>query len=55
MMHEDKACYRLGMMYYDGQGVRRCVREAKQFYGMACDYGNSNGCNKYTQMNKSGK
>lgn len=55
LMKEDKACNKLGIMYDDGRGVRRCIREAKQFYGMACHYGNSNGCKNFSKMNKSGK
>lgn len=55
IMKEDKACYRLGIMYSDGRGVRLCVREAKQFQGMACDYGNNNGCKAYSAMNKGGE
>ena len=55
IMKEDKSCYRLGMMYSDGRGVRLCIREATQFLGMACDYGNSSGCKNYSDMKKSAK
>ncbi|MBD5416670.1 MAG: sel1 repeat family protein [Desulfovibrio sp.] len=45
----------LGEMYYNGHGVRQDTAKAKEYYGLACDNGIQEGCDKYAILNKSKK
>lgn len=40
-------CFFLGLSYVEGQGVRKNLSTAKQYYGKACDLGNQAGCDSY--------
>lgn len=44
-----------GEMYYNGHGVRQDTAKAKEYYGLACDDGIQEGCDKYAILNKSKK
>ena len=39
-----------GMAYKEGLGVRFDILKAKEFFGLACDYGNQDGCDKYKAL-----
>ena len=47
-------CNNLGLLYYQGQGVRQSSTKAKELLGKACDMGNANGCKNYAILNKQG-
>jgi hypothetical protein len=38
------ACFRLGVMYRDGKGVRASDSEARQWFEQACRAGSNTGC-----------
>ena len=48
------ACFNLGVLYYDGKGVRQDKGAAKEYFGKACDLGNQGGCNNYKILNEQG-
>lgn len=37
-------CYKLGMLFYHGEGVRQNKQEALNLFKQACDAGNEKGC-----------
>jgi len=45
-----KACYMLGKIYEIGRGVAQDSVTARAYYVRACDYGNSNGCDRVGQL-----
>ncbi|HHH72624.1 MAG TPA: sel1 repeat family protein, partial [Sulfuricurvum sp.] len=42
-------------MYAKGWGVMQSYSSAKNFYGLACDFGLQDGCSAYAQLNQSGQ
>ncbi|XAK35140.1 SEL1-like repeat protein [Campylobacter coli] len=44
----------MGNLYHDGQGVRKNLSSAKEYYGKACDLGFQKGCNEYKILNEKG-
>lgn len=44
------ACLFVGATYKEGLGVRANVLQAKEYFGLACDYGNQDGCSKYKAL-----
>lgn len=44
----------LGMMYYNGYGVRRNFHLSKEWFSKACDGGVQEGCNQYRYLNQKG-
>lgn len=44
------SCFETGKTYEDGIGVRYDLQKAKEFFGLACDYGNQDGCSKYKAL-----
>jgi len=49
-----KGCNNLGVMYYNGQGVKQDFAKAKELYGKACDMGLQIGCDNYRKLNERG-
>ena len=47
---DDASCFVAGIAYKDGLGVRFDILKAKEFFGLACDYGNQDGCSKYKAL-----
>ena len=45
-------CYNLGVMYYNGQGVKQSNANALKYLGKACDGGDAGGCKNYAILNK---
>ena len=37
-------CNNIGVMYDNGQGVKKSTKKAKMFFGKACDLGSDDGC-----------
>lgn len=46
--------YNLGLMYYNGKGVRQDKKIAKEWFGKACDAGIQKGCDYYKRLNQEG-
>lgn len=46
----ERSCLMAGMGYEEGVGVRFDILKAKEFFGLACDYGNQYGCSKYKAL-----
>lgn len=44
------ACLFVGATYKEGLGVRASILKAKEYFGLACDYGNQDGCSKYKAL-----
>ena len=47
-----QAQYSLGIMYYDGKGVRQNYTKAKEYFGLACDNKYQDGCDIYKKLNQ---
>lgn len=47
-------CFFLGLSYVEGQGVRKNLSTAKQYYGKACDLGQQAGCDSYKLLHNQG-
>lgn len=47
---DDVSCLMAGMAYKEGFGVRFDILKAKEYFGLACDYGNQDGCSKYKAL-----
>ena len=45
------AQYSLGLMYYEGKGVRQNVNIAKSWFGESCDNGYQDSCDNYRGLN----
>lgn len=41
---DTNGCYKLGILYYYGYGLRQSKQEASNLFKKACDAGNQNGC-----------
>ncbi len=50
-----KSCYKLGLMYASGDGVKQDESKAKEFYKKACDGGSSEGCVSLEMLNSANK
>ena len=48
---EAKSCYQLGMMHFNGDGVRKNRASAKDYYNKACSLGLNDGCKAYEELN----
>ncbi len=46
------ACNNLGLLYYNGEGVKQDYQTANEFYTKACDLGNQDGCDNYKKLNE---
>lgn len=44
------SCLLVGTAYKEGIGVRFDILKAKEYFGLACDYGNQDGCSKYKAL-----
>lgn len=44
------ACNNLGVLYYNGDGVKQDYKKAMEFFGKACDLGEQKGCDAYKEM-----
>lgn len=44
------SCLLVGTAYKEGVGVRFDILKAKEYFGLACDYGNQDGCSKYKAL-----
>lgn len=44
------SCLLVGTAYKEGIGVRFNILKAKEYFGLACDYGNQDGCSKYKAL-----
>ncbi|MBQ9589796.1 MAG: sel1 repeat family protein [Butyrivibrio sp.] len=53
-LHVRDGCYNLGVIYYNGQGVRQNFQMAKEYLGQACDLGQQDGCDAYKMLNEKG-
>ncbi|RAX58370.1 hypothetical protein CCZ01_02840 [Helicobacter monodelphidis] len=49
------SCFKLGTLYELGQGVKKDITIAKDFYGKSCKLGNTNGCDAYWSIDGSQK
>lgn len=47
---DDMSCSVAGIAYKEGLGVRFDILKAKEYFGLACDYGNQDGCSKYKAL-----
>ncbi|MDO8455275.1 MAG: SEL1-like repeat protein, partial [Sulfurimonas sp.] len=47
-------CYNLGLMYYNGQGVKQNYFMTVELFKQACAYGDVQGCKNYIQLIRSG-
>nr|WP_315520552.1 hypothetical protein [uncultured Campylobacter sp.] len=47
---DDASCLIAGIAYKEGLGVRFDILKAKEYFGLACDYGNQDGCSKYKAL-----
>lgn len=47
---DDTSCLMAGIAYKEGLGVRFDILKAKEYFGLACDYGNQDGCSKYKAL-----
>ncbi|MBZ7952996.1 SEL1-like repeat protein [Campylobacter sp. RM9939] len=45
-----ESCGAVGGLYENGQGVRIDFKQAKKYYGLACDYGYQFGCDGYKRL-----
>lgn len=48
------SCFGLGVLYYNGQGVRQDKSKSKKYYDKACELGNIAGCAMYEKLDKQG-
>ena len=48
------ACFNLGLIYHNGKGIRQDYRQAKEFFGKACDLGDHGDCDDYRGLNEAG-
>lgn len=46
------AQHNLGVMYYEGKGVRQDYAKAKEWVGKSCDNGLKKGCDGYKILNE---
>jgi len=44
------SCLLVGTAYKEGIGVRFDILKAKEYFGLACDYGSQDGCSKYKAL-----
>ena len=44
----------LGFLYANGLGVKQDYATAKEWYKLACDNGNKDGCDAYKRLNEQG-
>ena len=42
----------LGVMYYNGQGVKQDYAKTKEYFGLACDNKDQDGCDMYKMLNQ---
>lgn len=47
-------CFNLGLIYDNGQGVKKDKYRAKQFYGKACMLKDKLSCKNYEELNSQG-
>ena len=50
-MGQVECCYNLGILYYNGLGVRQNKSLAKEYFGKVCDLGEQKGCDAYKMLN----
>ena len=46
------SCYNLGILYEDGQGVKKDLRVAKEYFNKSCELDFQQGCDAYKKPNK---
>lgn len=51
---DTNGCYKLGMLYYYGYGVRQNKLFAKELFGEACEDGKAGACKNYKIINEEG-
>lgn len=52
---DEQACMLLASIYMNGvPGVGKDLKQAKEYFGKACDQGYEEGCQKYAELNKRG-
>jgi len=44
-------CYNLGVMYFDGKGVKKDKQKAKKLFNKACKNGSIDACKAYEEIN----
>ena len=43
-MGNASGCHNLGLLYFNGDGVKQDYNKAMEFFGKACDLGHQKGC-----------
>ena len=43
-MGEASGCYKLGGLYYNGEGVKQDYKKASELFSKACEMGEASGC-----------
>ncbi|MGH1601582.1 hypothetical protein [Campylobacter majalis] len=46
------SCISAGVAYKTGTGVRYSLKKAKEYFGLACDYGGQDGCDKFKELSR---
>jgi TPR repeat protein len=47
---EQKSCYQLGMMHFNGDSVKQNSTTAKEYFQKACELGSVEGCKDHAKM-----
>ena len=50
-----EACYNLGVMYHQGEGISQDYKKAIEYYSMPCDAGNGFACTNLGYMYDNGR
>ena len=50
IMRDAWGCYNIGVLYYNGEGVKQDYKKAMEYFGIACDLGKQKGCDAYKKM-----
>ncbi|TXE87624.1 sel1 repeat family protein [Campylobacter volucris] len=49
-LNNGSGCNNLGIMYENGDGVRKNLSKALEYFGKACDLKNDEGCQNYARL-----
>ncbi|MCI7484646.1 MAG: sel1 repeat family protein [Helicobacter sp.] len=45
-----KGCYNLGFLVFHGKGTKRDMEVGMEYFGLSCDFGFQEGCNRYKEL-----
>ena len=54
LARDDRACFNLADLLYEGKGMKKNIHRAMEFYGLACDFGMQEGCEAYKHIKLKG-